>query len=271
MTQGAIRGAEALSIGNSAELTLEPPVHFMGPSKFDSSTRIGAFTYLHGSLFVECESIGRYCSISGGLRVGDREHPTAWVSTSPFQYNPRSFRFHEEGSGFTPLPETSPPTFRRQAPVIGNDVWIGARVTILRDVTIGDGAIVASSAVVTKDVPPYAVVGGVPAKVIRYRFDDDTIAQLLELAWWRFSPKQLDGVPMNDVPTAMIEMRRRIVDGMLPYEPETVTLTKPKPKPKPSAPRSPSPANRAPAPTSWVARQRRRLRPRTRVRLFLRG
>ena len=67
---------------------------------------------------------------------------------------------------------------------IGNDVWIGSRATILEGVNIGDGVVVAAGAVVTKDVPPYAIVGGVPARIIRYRFDEETIQNLLKMKWW---------------------------------------------------------------------------------------
>lgn len=259
MTDGIRNGARQ-RIGRGAVLTIEPPVQFTGRSQFDSPIRIGAFTYTHASLYVECESIGRYCSIAGDVRVGDREHPTAWVSTSPFQYNPLAFKFHEEGNGFTALPENSGSPFREAAPVIGNDVWIGARVTILRDLTIGHGAIVAASSVVTKDVPPYAIVAGAPARIVRYRFDEETIAQLLDLQWWRFSPAQLDGVPMNDVPKAIEEIRRRIAAGMEPYVAETITLTK-------QAATKKVPPTKTPAPKTL----RQRLRLRTRIRKFLRG
>ena len=70
--------------------------------------------------------------------------------------------------------------------IIGNDVWIGCNATILRGVTIGDGAIVAANAFVNKDVPPYAIVGGVPAKVLKYRFSENIITKLLHLKWWDF-------------------------------------------------------------------------------------
>ena len=75
--------------------------------------------------------------------------------------------------------------------VIGNDVWIGYEAVIMSGVTIGDGAIVGTRAVVTKDVPPYAIVGGVPAKIIRKRFDDKTISTLLRLQWWNWPPEKI--------------------------------------------------------------------------------
>ena len=76
--------------------------------------------------------------------------------------------------------------------VIGNDVWIGKRAIIKAGVKIGDGAVVGAGAVVTKDVPPYAIVAGVPAKIIKYRFDEDTIAQLLKTKWWNLSDEELE-------------------------------------------------------------------------------
>ncbi|MGN1275552.1 MAG: CatB-related O-acetyltransferase, partial [Floccifex sp.] len=79
--------------------------------------------------------------------------------------------------------------FRKQSrTVIGNDVWIGNNVTILAGVSVGDGAVLAAGAVVTKDVPPYAIVGGVPAKILRFRFDDGTIKELQKLEWWNKNP-----------------------------------------------------------------------------------
>jgi len=77
---------------------------------------------------------------------------------------------------------------------IGNDVWIGARAIVLDGISIGDGAVIAAGAVVTKDVPPYAIVGGVPAKLIRYRFEDDVIQELLKWKWWDLS---LDDLQKN--------------------------------------------------------------------------
>src|SRR5699024_1473398 len=128
---------------------------------------------------------------------------------------------------YRPLVRTaSPNNFREPAPRIGNDVWLGSHVAVLRGVTIGDGAIVASGAVVTKDVPAYAIVGGVPASLIRYRFDEQTIERLQELRWWRFTPDQLDGVPFDDIHAAIEVIEKRVADGMEPYEPEHIRLNR---------------------------------------------
>ena len=100
---------------------------------------------------------------------------------------------------------------------IGNDVWIGDRTVIMSGVKIGDGAIVAAGAVVTKDVPPYAVVGGVPARVIKYRFDEATIRRLLDLQWWKYDIADFGDVDWSDAPAAIEAINRRIESGVKPY------------------------------------------------------
>ena len=239
-----ISGQKLVKIVNDAVVRVEPPVSFGKSFQFNSSSSVGAFTYFYSGLAVRCASIGRYCSIAGGVRIGDHEHPTDWLSTSPFQYNPDRFGFSDAADDYNVLTEHEDEhSFRKGGPTIGNDVWIGSRVTILRGITIGHGAVVASAAVVTKDVPPYAIVGGVPAKVIRYRFDEDQIAQLLDLEWWRFSPNQLAGISYDDVDVSIKEIRHRIDEGMAPYEPDVIELTKPVPPPPPAqvAPKPPPP------------------------------
>ena len=108
-----------------------------------------------------CGSIGRYCSIAGGLRIGDHNHPTDWLSTNVFQYNVERFLYSPQADSFARIPEDECNSFLGTSAVVGNEVWIGSRVTITRGVTIGDGAVVAFSAVVTKEVAPYSVVAGV--------------------------------------------------------------------------------------------------------------
>ena len=137
--------------------------------------KIGKYSYIGNNSFVSDTDIGNFTSISTDCYIGGTSHPTDWVSTSPVFHKwenimKKNFARHEFA------------IFHRT--VIGNDVWIGYRVIIPVNVTIGDGAIIAAGAVVTKDVPPYAVVGGVPAKIIKYRFPQDVIDKLLELRYW---------------------------------------------------------------------------------------
>lgn len=199
----------------------ETPVRFYGRVSVRCPVRIGAYSYIRAGTIRSCESIGRYCSIATGLSCGEREHPTEWLSTSPFQYDSLKFGAHL-GRDYPLRPRT--PESLKAAPVIGNDVWIGGNVTLLRGVRIGDGAVVAAGSVVTRDVPPYAIVGGVPAKVIRMRFPDALVKRLLETAWWRFDAADLAGVPFDDIEAALDEIDRRIAAGMLPRAPHHAPL-----------------------------------------------
>lgn len=118
--------------------------------------------------------VGNYSSLNTGTRIllGGNHHPE-WVSTYPFRIKYNLPGAYDDGQPFSRGPVT-----------IGSDVWVGYDVTILSGVTVGHGAVIGAGAVVARDVPPYAIVVGNPAEVRRYRFDDDTIAALLRIAWW---------------------------------------------------------------------------------------
>jgi virginiamycin A acetyltransferase len=119
--------------------------------------------------------IGKFCSLAAETRflMNGGNHHTTWATTYPFPIF---------GHGWESAMPSSWPN--KGDTIVGNDVWIGYGSTIMPGLTIGDGAIVASCSVITKDVPPYAIVGGNPATLIRRRFDDATVARLLELRWW---------------------------------------------------------------------------------------
>jgi len=152
--------------------------------------------YYHGHSFDDCARfllpdqndvdkliIGSFCSIGTGvsfMMAGNQGHRMDWISTFPFFYTGEP-EFATALDGYEPAGDT----------VIGHDVWIGAEAMIMPGVTIGSGSIIGSRAVVTKDVEPYSIVTGVPAKMIRKRFSDDEIAQLEEMAWWNWPVERL--------------------------------------------------------------------------------
>ncbi|CAK4074390.1 type B chloramphenicol O-acetyltransferase [Vibrio sp. 16] len=154
--------------------------------------------YYHGHGFDDCARylnpdrddvdkliIGNFCSIGSGavfMMAGNQGHRSDWISTFPFFYQDDE-NFAAASDGFVRAGDT----------VIGNDVWIGSEAMIMAGVTIGDGAIIASRAVVTKDVAPYEVVGSNPAKHIKFRFSPEQIEMLLEMQWWYWSDEQLKG------------------------------------------------------------------------------
>jgi virginiamycin A acetyltransferase len=132
--------------------------------------------------------VGRYCSIADGIRVFRRNHPADRVSTHPFFYN----------AMLDVVAEDTITTERDNPLIIGNDVWIGHQVTILpKCQTIGNGAILGAGAVVTRNVPAYAIVAGNPARIIEYRFSNEIIEILEDSKWWELSLENLE--PMLDV------------------------------------------------------------------------
>lgn len=139
----------------------------------DRDTEIGSFCVINRDSSVENCTLGNYCSVSSGVWINPQEHPLHRFSTSHLLV----------------------PTEKNARVNIGNDVWIALNAVILHGVTVGDGAVIAAGAVVTRDVPAYAIVGGVPAKIIGYRFDEPTRAKLSASRYWEKTPEEIRSDP----------------------------------------------------------------------------
>lgn len=141
------------------------------------NTKLGRFSNVSSDVRIGNSSIGGFCSIGPEVMIGGLgRHPTRWLTTHPSFYSTLGqvdLHFAQEDA-YEELPYTT----------VGNDVWIGARAIVLDGLTVGDGAIVAAGAIVTRDVPPYAIVAGVPARVIRHRFEPDVVDALVDWKWW---------------------------------------------------------------------------------------
>jgi acetyltransferase-like isoleucine patch superfamily enzyme len=174
----------------SYNLNIDNLSRFEGKNKVSKKvsiieSEIGFGSYISSNCSFAKTKIGKFCSIAPGVKVISGNHPTSdFISTHPMFYSQNSYiginfktSKHFEEYSYTD-------DRKKYLCEIGNDVWIGEDVKIINGVRIGDGAIIATAAVVTKDVPPYSVVGGVPAKLIRYRFDECIINRLLNLKWW---------------------------------------------------------------------------------------
>ena len=189
---------------------------------------MGAFSYSQSSLPPETE-MGRYCSISNAVTAFNSEHPVKWVSVSPFSYNPDAapiFRQALEDSPQGPRYRQKPYDDHGRAPIrMGNDVWIGQHVQLKKGISIGNGAIIGAGAVVTKDVEPYAIMGGVPARCLRMRFDEETVERLERVRWWDYNFTEFYGLDPAQPERFLDGLEERIAGGKVrPYRPEPVTL-----------------------------------------------
>lgn len=202
---------------------LDPPVFLHNPvviypgcSLINCS--IGAFSYVASHCSLQYIEIGRYCQL-GAYVTTLAEHPVDWLTSHPFTYS-NTFAPPYTGENLADFDVGDPIR-------IGNDVWVGNGAQILHGVTIGDGAVIGAGAVVTKDVPPFAIVGGVPAKLIRMKFDDALIERIQAIQWWQYNliGKSID---WRHPSQALDQIEAMVTSGeLVPHQLPFVTIDKP--------------------------------------------
>ncbi len=196
----------------------ESPCRITGAVNCKTHIEVGAFTTFDGDVEdgrIRNLKIGRYCSVAKHVDIGLPQHPTNWLSIHPRQYFENYCNWSQHTGTKVATKEFSGEAGMTE---IGNDVWIGDHVVIMSGVHIGDGAIIAAGSVVTKDVPPYAIVGGVPARVIKYRFSEDVVCQLLKIQWWKYDIADFGNVDWSKMPLVLDEVNAKIKSGIKKYQ-----------------------------------------------------
>lgn len=162
-------------------------------------------------------SCGNYCSIGEGVLLGPSRHPLNRLTTHPLTYLSVAWPYRR-----FPLRQQPFDGVWKQVR-IGHDVWIGSGAVVMGGVTVGTGAVIAAHAVVTEDVPPYAIVAGVPARILRFRFDEALVSRLLALAWWRYDLLNWpEAVRWDDVGATCAALENAIDRGLLKRWPDAL-------------------------------------------------
>ncbi|QGY39200.1 acetyltransferase [Pseudodesulfovibrio cashew] len=199
--------SETDAVGSWPEPRVHPSARLM-KSRLDAFTEVGegclllesslgAYSYLSPECDVAHAEIGRFASIASQVRIGPTNHPMWRASQHHFTYRSDQYGFGPDDAGLFEWR-------RKQRTVVGHDVWIGHGAILLPGVHVGDGAVVAAGAVVSRDVPPYSVVGGVPARHIKDRFQPKVRERLVRLAWWDWSHERI-GAALPDFRHLAIE------------------------------------------------------------------
>lgn len=187
---------------------------------------MGSFSYSRSALPINT-IVGRYTSVATNVERLFINHPTDRFTTSNITFSTKNSSINNYLSNDENDFEQVKNPYKNNSPIVlGNDVWVGQDVRFVSTgITVGNGAIVAAGAVVTKDVPPYAIVGGVPAKIIKYRFSPEIIEQLQNLKWWEYEYGKFEGIKADDSIELFIHKFKTLKETkkIKPYEPKVLT------------------------------------------------
>lgn len=203
--------AKYLAVGSR----IEGPTSILSTVAPGAFLDVGAFCNLSGGS-INNVTVGRYCSIASGVTIGPHEHPTNWLTTSRTAYYPQ---VNDWDSLVSPAQAADIHAMKRpfadSCPIttLGPDVWIGQGAFLKAGITVGAGAIIGARATVLRDVPPYAIMVGTPARVMRFRFPEPVVARLLASAWWRYSIYDLFDAPFDVIERALDVIEARVASG----------------------------------------------------------
>lgn len=228
---GVVPG-DAICFLPSAEISKSSGFHLkrVSDERYIDMHDIGYMSFTASNLGLDTR-VGRYCSISWNIKIIQFDHPTYTISSHPFVYSNRhGFDLNHISVNLADKQELDESRLLCDNPQkdnirIGHDVWIGSDVALRRGISIGTGAVVAANSVVTKDVEPYCIVGGNPAKVIKKRFDDSLVQEILASEWWEYNYLDFSDLPLGD-PTAFVkqfEVRKKSIEK---YNPGYLDLSK---------------------------------------------
>ena len=208
----------------SRDAKFEAPCVVSAAADLRSKFSIGAFSSISPTdgigRFLHNVTIGRYCSIAAGVCIAPPEHPVDFLTTNSLSHRFKTFSWFMEGRTNQTVGKFNP--LRRVQ--IGNDVWIGNGAFIKGGVSIGDGAIVAAHAVVVKDVPPYAIVGGVPARILKWRFKKEAIKELMDLQWWKYNLSEIGIEKWDDIDGCIRLITEKVSRGLRPYNGKCISF-----------------------------------------------
>ncbi len=202
--------------GRILRATFEGPFIVGLRAQLGPDVNVGRYSNINSDSYVARTTMGSFCAIGSRVAINPLNHPVDWLSMHEFTYHETAYDWDEAYRSVRKMPH--PASRTTPAVIMGSDIWIGHNAVILEGVTVGDGAVVGAGSVVTKDVPPYAIVMGVPAKVRRFRFDEATIERLLATKWWELELSALKDVQFDKIGTALdqIETIRAEIKGRGP-------------------------------------------------------